>query len=189
MKSGKVWTEKANLCDSRTPLIASSKLKRRCRVELSKKLNHDDGFKVLEAVVYVYINTAWVPLSHRSHRYTSIKDIWQTILLESRTESYHHLKSTHYPLSLIPQTWLFFWRPDGHLLKQPNMVDANCDLCGGTRKNQCGACTGTGQRDPDPSIGDYTGGNCYTCGGEGQINCVKCNKQSAGDVIKEKLGL
>jgi len=141
-------------------------------------------------VVNVYINTARPRLTGRLilslHLNISIINTCHFLLFDTitKSESYHKTSTSsipHFPFGLSIHC--------RYLVQQPNMVDANCDLCGGTGKNQCGACTGTGQRDPDPSIGDYVGGNCYTCGGEGQINCVKCNKQSAVDQIKGKLGL
>ncbi len=56
------------------------------------------------------------------------------------------------------------------------MVDANCDLCGGSGSNA--------QRDLDRSIGDYVGGSSQTCVDSGQIDCVRCNKKG----IVEKVG-
>ena len=66
------------------------------------------------------------------------------------------------------------------------MVDANCDLCGGSGYNTCGACYGKGLADPNPSIADYTGGSCKTCDGSGQIDCVKCNKKGFLEKAGEK---
>jgi len=66
------------------------------------------------------------------------------------------------------------------------MVDANRDLCHGSGYNTCGACLGKGQRDADNSIGEYRGGDCYTCGGSGQIDCVKCNQKGIMEKVGEK---